>query len=143
MMRWLALGSVMFSLLFFSLYLPFSRAATEHYPDPDQLAGFFGVFFGLATGAAFLLSLFVTNRLLARFGVPAVLLVLPLLYLVAFGVLTVDASFVLLAVFLATQESIGRAYRPTLAIFADSADCTGNFCRTCSESTLYLACASG
>jgi hypothetical protein len=99
LMRWLALGSVMFSLLFFSLYLPFSRSATEHYPDPDQLAGFFGVFFGLATGAAFLLSLFVTNRLLARFGVPTVLLVLPLLYLVAFGVLTVDASFVLLAVF--------------------------------------------
>jgi HEAT repeat protein len=99
LMRWLAVGSVMFSLLFFSLYLPFSRAATEHYPDPDQLAGFFGVFFGLATGAAFLLSLLVTNRLLARFGVPTVLLVLPLLYLVAFGVLTVEASFVLLAAF--------------------------------------------
>ncbi len=89
----------MFSLLFFSLYLPFSRAATEQYPDPDQLAGFFGVFFGVATGVAFLLSLFVTNRLLARFGVPTVLLVLPLLYLVAFGVLTVDTTFVLLAVF--------------------------------------------
>ena len=99
LMRWLALASVMFSLLFFSLYLPFSRAATEQYPDPDQLAGFFGVFFGVATGVAFLLSLFVTNRLLARFGVPTVLLVLPLLYLVAFGVLTVDTSFVLLAVF--------------------------------------------
>ena len=99
LMRWLALASVMFSLLFFSLYLPFSRAATEQYPDPDQLAGFFGVFFGVATGAAFLLSLFVTNRLLARFGVPTVLLVLPVLYLVAFGVLTVTSTFVLLAAF--------------------------------------------
>ena len=98
-MRWLALASVMFSLLFFSLYLPFSRAATEQYPDPDQLAGFFGVFFGVATGVAFLLSLFVTNRLLARFGVPTVLLVLPVLYLVAFGVLTVTSTFVLLAAF--------------------------------------------
>ena len=68
------------------------------------------MFFGLATGVAFLLSLFVTNRLLARFGVPTVLLVLPLLYLVAFGVLTVDASFVLLAVFRFAQVAwlLGR-----------------------------------
>ena len=50
LMRWLALASVLFSLLFFSLYLPFSRAATERYPQPDELAGFFGLFFGLSTG---------------------------------------------------------------------------------------------
>ncbi len=99
LMRWMALGSIMFSLLFFSLYLPFSRAATARYADPDELAGFFGVFFGLSTGVAFLLSLFVTNRLLARFGVPTVMLVLPLLYVVAFGVLAIDPSFVILAVF--------------------------------------------
>jgi HEAT repeat protein len=99
LMRWLALASILFSLLFFSLYLPFSRAATLRYPSPDDLAGFFGLFFGLSTGAAFLLSLFVTNRLLARFGVPTVMLVLPVLYAVAFGVLTIEASFVTLAIF--------------------------------------------
>ena len=99
LMRWMALGSIMFSLLFFSLYLPFSRAATARYADPNELAGFFGVFFGLSTGVAFLLSLFVTNRLLARFGVPTVMLVLPLLYVVAFGVLAIDPSFAVLAVF--------------------------------------------
>ena len=82
----------MFSLLFFSLYLPFSRAATVRYPEPDDLAGFFGLFFGLSTGVAFLMSLFVTNRLLARFGVPTVLLVLPLLYVVAFGVLAIECE---------------------------------------------------
>ena len=99
LMRWLALGSILFSLLFFSLYLPFSRAATARYPDPDELAGFFGVFFGLSTGVAFLLSLFVTNRLLSRFGVPMVLLVLPVLYVAAFGVLSIESSFAILAVF--------------------------------------------
>ena len=99
LMRWLALGSILFSLLFFSLYLPFSRAATERYPSPDDLAGFFGLFFGLSTGVAFVLSLFVTNRLLARFGVPTVLLVLPLLYVVAFGVLAIGSSFAVLMVF--------------------------------------------
>ncbi|MGZ8632006.1 MAG: Npt1/Npt2 family nucleotide transporter [Actinomycetota bacterium] len=99
LMRWLALGSILFSLLFFSLYLPFSRAATEQFPSPDDLAGFFGLFFGLSTGVAFVLSLFVTNRLLARFGVPTVLLVLPLLYVVAFGVLAVDDGFAALMIF--------------------------------------------
>jgi HEAT repeat protein len=99
LMRWMALGSILFSLLFFSLYLPFSRAATTRYPDPDELAGFFGLFFGLSTGVAFLLSLFMTNRLLKRFGVPTVLLVLPLLYVVTFGVLAIDASFAILAMF--------------------------------------------
>jgi HEAT repeat protein len=97
--RWFALTSVLFSLLFFSLYLPFSAAATARYPNPDALAGFFGVFFAVSTGVAFVLSLFVTNRLLARFGVPSVMLVLPVLYLVAFGVLMVEAGFVALAVF--------------------------------------------
>ncbi len=99
LMRWMAAGSVLFSLLFFSLYLPFSRAATVRYPEPDDLAGFFGVFFGLSTGLAFVMSLFVTNRLLARFGVPTAMLVLPLLYVLAFGVLAIEASFAALLVF--------------------------------------------
>ncbi|MDH4112491.1 MAG: HEAT repeat domain-containing protein [Actinomycetota bacterium] len=99
LMRWLALAAVLFSLLFFSLYLPFSRAATLRYPDPDDLAGFFGLFFGISTGLALLVSLLLTNRLLARFGVPAVMLVLPAIYVVAFGVLTIAASFAALAVF--------------------------------------------
>ena len=98
-MGWLALGAVLFSVLFFSLYLPFSRAATTRYDSPDELAGFFGVFFGLSTGVAFLMSLFVSNRLLARFGVPTVMLVLPVLYLAAFGALAIEATFAALLVF--------------------------------------------
>jgi HEAT repeat protein len=99
LMRWLSLGAILFSLLFFSLYLPFSRAATARYPNPDDLAGFFGLFFALSTGLAFLMSLFVTNRLLARFGVPTVMLVLPVLYVATFGVLAILASFGALLVF--------------------------------------------
>ena len=41
-MRWMSLAAILFSVLFFSLYLPFSRAATVHYPTADALAGFFG-----------------------------------------------------------------------------------------------------
>jgi HEAT repeat protein len=105
LMRWMALGAILFSLLFFSLYLPFSRAATARYPNPDDLAGFFGVFFGVSTGVALLVSLFVTNRLLSRFGVPIVLLILPVLYVAAFGVLIVTATFSVLATFRFLQVS--------------------------------------
>ena len=36
LMRWLSLGAILFSFLFFSLYLPFSRAATARYPEPRR-----------------------------------------------------------------------------------------------------------
>ncbi|MDF2752852.1 MAG: hypothetical protein K0S82_1235, partial [Gaiellaceae bacterium] len=99
LLRWMSAGALLTSLLFSLLYLPFSAAAAERYPDPDELAGFFGVFFAVSMGTALVLSLLVTSRLLARFGVPTVVLVLPLLYVAAFGVLMVAATFVTLAAF--------------------------------------------
>ncbi len=99
LLRWMSLGSILFSTLFFSLYLPFSRAATVRYPRPDDLAGFFGLFFAASTAVTLFLSLVVMNRLLARLGVPAVMMVLPILYLVAFGVLVVTSTFAVLVAF--------------------------------------------
>ena len=99
LLRWMSVGSILFSLLFFSLYLPFSRAAVERYPQPDDLAGFFGLFMGVSTAVTLVLSLLVMNRLLSKLGVPTVMLVLPVLYLFAFGVLTVASSFAILLAF--------------------------------------------
>jgi HEAT repeat protein len=99
LLRWMTAGSVLFSLLFFSLYLPFSRAAAERYARPEELAGFLGLFFAVSTGVTLALSLVVMNRLLGRVGVPTVMMVLPVLYLVAFGVLTIASSFALLVLF--------------------------------------------
>jgi HEAT repeat protein len=99
LLRWMSVGSVLFSLLFFSLYLPFSRAAADRYPQPEDLAGFFGLFFALSTAVTLLLSLLVMNRLLSRVGVPTVMMVLPVLYLLAFGILTIASTFVILLVF--------------------------------------------
>ena len=99
LLRWMSIGSILFSLLFFSLYLPFSRAAVARYPDPQDLAGFLGVFTAIATGVTLVLALLVMNRLLSRLGVPTVMMVLPILYLVAFGVLTISATFALLLAF--------------------------------------------
>jgi HEAT repeat protein len=50
------------------------------------------------TGAAFLVSVLVTNRLFARFGIATMMLVLPLLYVGSFGILLVSAGFVTLVV---------------------------------------------
>jgi HEAT repeat protein len=99
LLRWMSAGALLTSLLFSLLYLPFSKAAAERYRDADELAAFFGVFFALSMGTALVLSLLVTSRLLGRFGVPTVVLVLPVLYLVAFGVLAVAATFATLAAF--------------------------------------------
>jgi CRP/FNR family cyclic AMP-dependent transcriptional regulator len=99
LLRWMSVGSILFSLLFFSLYLPFSRTAVERYPQPDDLAGFLGLFLGVSTAVTLVLSLLVMNRLLSKLGVPTVMLVLPVLYLLAFGVLTVASSFAILLAF--------------------------------------------
>jgi HEAT repeat protein len=99
LLRWMAAAGVLFSFLFFSLYLPFSRAAVSRFPDPDDLAGFLGVFSGLATAGALLVSILVANRLFARLGVPLMILALPLIYIAGFGVLVVQASFASLVLF--------------------------------------------
>jgi HEAT repeat protein len=99
LLRWMSVANLLVALLFSLLYLSFARAAVARHPDPDKLAAFFGVFFAVAMAAAFVISLFVTSRLLARFGVPTVVLVLPVLYLVGFGVSAVAASFSILLAF--------------------------------------------
>jgi ATP/ADP translocase len=89
----MSIASILFSVLFFSLYLPFAQAATARFPDANDLAGFFGVFWATVTAAAFLISILLTNRLLGWFGAAAMLLVLPILYAGAFGILLVTSTF--------------------------------------------------
>jgi HEAT repeat protein len=93
--REVSAATVLFAVLYFSLTCPFARAATLAYPSAEQLAGFFGLFGGATTGAAFLASLLVANRLFARVGIMAAILVFPLLYATGFATL------------LATQTAFG------------------------------------
>lgn len=93
---WMTVGAVLFSVLFYSLYLPYARAAAERFPDADDLAGFFGLFWAGVTSAAFVASMFAANRLIAWFGVAAMVIVLPVLYTGAFGVLLIASGFVTL-----------------------------------------------
>lgn len=93
---WMTIAAVLFSVLFYLLYLPYARAASQHFPKADDLAGFFGLFWAAVTLAAFLVSMFATNRLFAWLGVAVIAIVLPILYVAAFGVLLVVSGFVLL-----------------------------------------------
>jgi len=99
LLRWFAVASVLFSLLWFSLLLPFSRAAAEHYPDANRLAGFLGLFSGLQNAAGLLVSLLLANRLFARFGLINMLLALPAIYLAGFSLLLVLGTFPVIVVF--------------------------------------------
>jgi HEAT repeat protein len=87
-------AAVLFSVLYYSLYLPYARVATERFANAAELAGFFGVFWAAVTGAGFLVSILVTNRLFARFGVASVAVVLPVLYVGAFATVLVSSGFV-------------------------------------------------
>jgi HEAT repeat protein len=103
LMRWIAIGSILFSLLFFSLAFPFSKAVANWFSNEDQIAGFLGLFQGLTTGLALLISLFLANRLYAAVGFMTTLLALALIYLFGFGVLLVSATFYLLVIVRFTQ----------------------------------------
>jgi CRP/FNR family transcriptional regulator, cyclic AMP receptor protein len=95
---WMTAAAVLFSVLFFSLYLPWAVAATERYPDAGDLASFFGLFWAAMTGAAFLVSVLATNRLFAAFGIATMMMVLPLMYLGTFGILLASSAFLTLVV---------------------------------------------
>jgi HEAT repeat protein len=99
LLRWMSVALSLFALLYFSLSLLFAQAATARFPDEEELAGFLGLFMGASSGAALLASLFLANRLFARFGVPAMVLVLPAVYLVGFGSLVVATTFAGLVAF--------------------------------------------
>jgi HEAT repeat protein len=98
LMRWIAIGSILFSLLFFSLAFPFSKGVANWFSNEDQMAGFLGLFQGLTTGVALVISLFLANRLYAAVGFMTALLIFALIYLFGFSVLLVSATFYMLVI---------------------------------------------
>lgn len=119
--RWYSMAGVLFSVLFFSLAFPFSKAATAQFPAEDTLAGFLGLFQGLTTSAALVLSLFLANRFYARFGFMAVILAYAVIYFAGFGVLVAYATFAALVVFRFLQVSwsqgvVNTAYQATFSV---------------------------
>ena len=99
LMRLVAVASILFSILYFSIALPFSKAATTQFGNEATLAAFLGAFNALSTAGAFLASLFLANRLFARFGIMPMIMLLPIIYLVGFGTLAIYGVFAAIVAF--------------------------------------------
>lgn len=109
LLRLVALAYVLLAVLSFSVSYPFYIAAADEFAgQPAVLATALGLLSAAVTGASFLLSLFVANRLYARFGVSAGALALPLVYLVGFGVWLLQFSFATAAAFRFSQQVTQR-----------------------------------
>ncbi|HEV8536166.1 MAG TPA: cyclic nucleotide-binding domain-containing protein [Candidatus Limnocylindria bacterium] len=99
LLRLLAVALVLFSVLYFALALPFTRAVRATYSDADSLAAFLGVFNGATTVAALLVSLFLANRLYARVGVVNSIVAFTAIYLVGFVALALRPAFTTVVAF--------------------------------------------
>jgi HEAT repeat protein len=71
--------------LFYLVYFPFSESVANSFATEAGTAAFLGVFSSIATAATFLFSLFVTNRLFARFGLVVTLMIAPVVYTTGFA----------------------------------------------------------
>jgi HEAT repeat protein/ATP/ADP translocase len=92
--RLMAISSILYSVLFFTLDFPFSERISSVYTDDAAgLAGFKGLFTSVTTAVTFLVSLLLANRFFTRFGVVNGVLVMPLTYLAAFLLFFASFSF--------------------------------------------------
>lgn len=103
LLRWMSASLILFAVLYFTLSLLFAESATARYPEADDLAGFLGLFMGVSNGAALLVSLLVTNRLFARFGLPTMVMALAAIYVVGFSALAITTAFGALLAFRLVQ----------------------------------------
>jgi AAA family ATP:ADP antiporter len=106
LLSWMALAVATYFVLVYLLAFPFSAQVTSEFPGADELAGFLGVFQGAFTGVAFLSSIFLGNRLFARFGIMSVLLGFAVVCLIGFGALVIYAVFPVLVGFRFVQMAL-------------------------------------
>jgi HEAT repeat protein len=92
--RLVALSSVLYSILFFTVDFPFSEIVSNQFQGNEaSLAGFKGVFTSITTAITFLVSLLLANRLYTRLGIIGSILIMPITYVVAFIVFFISFSF--------------------------------------------------
>ncbi len=92
LMQLIAYSSVLFSILYFSVYIPFSQTAARSFPSAADLAGFLGFVSTAITVLTLVASLFIANRLYARFGVVNAVLLLPITYFAGFVLLAINTT---------------------------------------------------
>ena len=92
--RLIAVSSILYSVLFFTVDFPFSeRISNAYLNDAAGLAGFKGLFTSVVTAVTFLVSLFLANRLYTRLGIVNSVLLMPVTYIIAFIAFFVSFNF--------------------------------------------------
>ncbi len=92
--RLVAISSILYSVLFFSVDFPFSQILSNRFVgDEASLAGFKGLFTSITTAITFLVSLLLANRLYTRLGIIGSILIMPITYVIAFIVFFVSFTF--------------------------------------------------
>ncbi len=108
LMRLVAVAYVLFSVLAFSVSYPFLVAMSEAFPAEADLATALGLLSAAVTGASFVVSLTVANRLFARLGVAGAALTLPVVYVAGFAAWLLNFSVVTATAFRFAQQVTQR-----------------------------------
>ncbi|HSG45480.1 MAG TPA: Npt1/Npt2 family nucleotide transporter [Anaerolineales bacterium] len=92
--RLIALSSILYSVLFFTVDFPFSERISDTFQnDAEGLAGFKGLFTSVTTAVTFIVSLFLANRVYTSFGIVNSVLIMPITYVIAFAIFFVSFNF--------------------------------------------------
>jgi HEAT repeat protein len=104
----IAVVYVLLAILLFFVTFPFLEAAEAAFPNEVELAAAIGTISAIVTAASFVVSLVVAGRFYTRFGVASAALLLPLVYLMGFGVWIVSFGFATAALVQATVQVTQR-----------------------------------
>lgn len=93
LMRVTALGMFLLVLLLSVQEYLVGKIFVQHYPDERELAAFFGWFSAILNGSVLMIQLFLSGRLIRRFGLKTMNLVYPVSTLLSFGLLTISTGY--------------------------------------------------
>lgn len=115
LMRVTALGMFLLVLLLSVQEYLVGKIFVQHYPDERQLAAFFGWFSAILNGSVLLIQLFLSGRLIRRFGLKTMNLVYPVSTLLSFGLLTISAGYLAAVLGRINSAGILPGFRNTTA----------------------------
>ena len=93
LMRLVAIAYVLLAILNFSVSFPLLTAASQAFATEAEVATALGLLSTAITATSFVVSMVVANRVYARFGVASGAIILPIVYLVGFGLWIVQFTF--------------------------------------------------
>lgn len=111
LVRYSSLALFFTVVMFYILSYSVNRVYTETFTTEESLTAFFGVLAAVTSAIALLAQIFLTNKLLHRFGVRTVNLIFPITSVVSYGLLIL--SFSLPAAIFASinKDAIMKAFR--------------------------------